>query len=107
MLLVGGGFAPPIIGILAGLAGLGIGSKYSWWSAHLSVSIQRVFASLWPWIFGACLINGLFLIIVSYILVYVFGMNNPGIFVASFFFAIISLLLSLFTGIGYDIQSSS
>ena len=106
MLLVGGGFAPPIIGILAGVAGLGMNSPLTWWRKHLSVNIQRFLAQLWPWIFGVCVINGVFLVIGSIILVYFFGVNNHDLFVNSFFFAILSLLLTVFTGVAYDIQNS-
>jgi hypothetical protein len=105
MLLVGGGFAPPIIGILAGIAGLGINAPYNWWRTHLPINIQRFLAKLWPWVFGACVINGVFLVIGSVILVYIFGLNTPDLFVNSFFFAILSLLLSIFTGVAYDIQN--
>ena len=35
MLLVGGGFAPPIIGVLAGVVGTGIKAPFTWWRAHL------------------------------------------------------------------------
>ena len=106
MLLVGGGFAPPIIGIIAGVAGLGINAPRTWWFKHLPVNIRRFLAQLWPWIFGACVINGVFLVVGSVILVYFFGMNNPDLFVNSFFFAILSLLLTVFTGVAYDSQNS-
>lgn len=105
MLLVGGGFGPPIIGILAGVAGLGINAPYTWWRAHLAANIQRVLARLWPWVFGVCGLNGVFLVIGSLVLVYLFGVNNPDLFTNSFFFAVLSLPLTIFTGVAYDIQN--
>lgn len=104
MMLVGGGFGPPIIGILAGVTGLGIHAPYRWWRSHLPVPIRHFLAQLWPWVFGVCLINGLFLVIGSVILVYFFDLNNPDLFVNSFFFAVVSLLLTIFTGVAYDIE---
>lgn len=104
MLLVGGGVGPPIIGILAGVAGLGIDAPLSWWHKHLPVSLRRFLAALWPWIFGIAVINGVFLVIGSVILVYFFDLNNPDLFTNSFFFAVVSLLLMIFTGRAYDIQ---
>ena len=107
MLLVGGGFGPPTIGVLAGVAGLGINSRHIWWRTHLSVNIRSTLARLFPWVFGVCVINGVFLVIGSLILVYLFAFNNPDLFVNSFFFAVSSLLLSIITGIAYDIQNSA
>jgi hypothetical protein len=48
LLLVGGGVGPPLIGILAGVAGLGISAPYAWWRQHLPVRVQSVLAHLWP-----------------------------------------------------------
>ena len=106
MLLVGGGFAPPIIGIIAGVAGLGIKAPRASWYQRLPASIRRFLAGLWPWVFGVCVINGVFLVIGSVILVFFFGMNNPELFVNSFLFAVLSLLLTVFTGVAYDDRNS-
>ena len=106
MLLVGGGFGPPIIGILAGVAGTGIDRPLTWWRKRLSVNVRHFLATLWPWIFSIAVINGVFLVIGSLILVYFFDLNNPDLFVNSFFFSILSLLLTIFTGRAYDIQMS-
>jgi hypothetical protein len=103
MLLVGAGFAPPIMGILAGVAGLGINAR-SWWGTRLPINIQHFLAKSWPWVFGICLVNGVFLVVGSIILVYFFELNNPDLFVYSFLFAIVSVLLSIFTGAAYDVQ---
>lgn len=72
MLLVGGGFGPIVIGVLAGVAGLGINAPHTRWRKRLSGSFGRILAKLWPWLFGICLIDSLFLIIGSLILVYFF-----------------------------------
>lgn len=105
MLLVGGGFAPLTIGVLAGVAGLGVHAPPDWWRTHLSVATRRFLARLWPWVFGVCAINGVFLVVGSVILVYLAGMNNPDLFVGSFFFAVVSLLLTIVTGFAFDTQN--
>lgn len=104
MFLVGGGVGPPIIGILVGMAGTGIKAPSIWWRKRLSANLQRFLATLWPWIFAITVINGVFLVIGSVILLYFFDLNNPDLFTNSFFFVVVSLLLTIFTGVAYDIQ---
>lgn len=106
MLLVGAGFAPPIMGILAGVAGLGI-HAHTWWGTRFPINTQHVLARSWPWVYGICLVNGLFLVAGSLILVYTFELNNPNLFVLSFLFAIVTLLLGIFTGAAYDVQKGN
>lgn len=103
MLLVGGGFGPPIMGILAGVAGLGT-KPHKVWLTRLSASVRRLFTTLWPWVYIICLLNGIFLVVGSVVLVYFFDLNNPDLFVNSFFFAILSLLFTIFTGAAYDAE---
>ena len=105
MLLVGGGFAPPIIGVLAGVAGLGINASHTWWRKHLSVNVRRRLAKAWPWVFGVCVIDGVFLVVGSVILVYFFDVNNPNLFVGCFFVAVGAVPVAIFTGIVHDIQN--
>ena len=107
MLLVGGGFGPPIIGILAGLAGTAIGKPSAWWIERRSVAARRLLGTVWPWIFGLAVINGVFLVIGSLILVYFFDLNNPDLFTNSFFFSILSLLLTITIGRAYDAQKDA
>jgi hypothetical protein len=106
MLLVGGGFGPPTIGILAGVAGMGIGAPPTGWHRRLPVNVRHLLATLWPWVFGIAVINGLFLVIGSVILVHFFDLNNPDLFVNSFFFSVLSLLLTIPIGRVYDSQKS-
>jgi hypothetical protein len=105
MLLVGGGFGPPIIGILAGAAGTGIRSPLTGWRKRLPVNVRHSLAKLWPWVFGVAAINGAFLVVGSVILVCFFGLNNPDLFSNSFYFVVLSLPLTILTGAAYDIQN--
>ncbi len=104
LLLVGGGVAPPVMGILAGLAGTGIHAPYRWWRDHLSANVRSVFARSWPWVFGICLANGLFLVLGSLVVACLLEINQPDWFVGSFFLAIGLLLLTTLTGIAHDLQ---
>jgi hypothetical protein len=106
MMLVGGGFGPPIIGVLAGVAGSGIHAPQSGWRKRIPASARPFLARLWPWVCGVCIANGVFLVIGSLVLVYGFGLNNPGLFTNSFFFSVVSLLLTILTGAAYDIEKS-
>ncbi|MFA6904114.1 MAG: hypothetical protein WC236_13645 [Gallionellaceae bacterium] len=104
MLLVGGGVGPPTLALLAGISGVGINATYSWWRVHLNKNIQHILGTLWPWIFGVCVVNGLFLVIGHVIAVYFFAPVNAEIFQYSFLFAVLSLIVSIIAGIGYDIS---
>lgn len=98
MLLVGGGFAPPVIGVLASLAAFGIHAPYRWWRLHLAGSFAKFLAGAWPWLFGVSVLNGVFLVVGSVLLTVIVGLNTPDLFVGSFFFAFVSVLLCIWTG---------
>jgi hypothetical protein len=103
MLLVGGGFGPPILGMLAGVAGTRIGVASSWWDKGRRAKVGRLAGALWPWVFILAVLNGVFLVVGSLVLVYAFDVNQPDLFVNSFFFAVVSLLLTVGMGRAYDI----
>jgi hypothetical protein len=49
MLPVGGGFIPPMIGIIAGIIGTQIDTPLTWWHARFPDGAGRFLAALWPW----------------------------------------------------------
>lgn len=102
MLLVGGGFAPPLVGILAGWAGTGIDSPLTWWRTRLSVSLRRFLARLWPWLFGVCLAASLVLFAGSLIMVYIFDYGNAGFFSNLFLFTFVLLMLTVVAAFAKD-----
>ena len=104
MLLVGGGFGPPMLGVLASVAGIRI-KEPSARRTRLSANVRRLLAKLWPWVFGAYVINGAFLVIGHIILVFFFKMSNDQIFVNSLFLAILTFPLTMLAGIAYEIQN--
>lgn len=104
MLLVGGGIFPPIIGIIIGILGTKINAPLTWWRVHLSIGLRHFLGKVWPWSFTACLIAWLLLFPGINILGYFFGVNNPNLTVILIFFALGSLLLTIFSGFAYDIQ---
>ncbi len=48
-LLVGGGFVPTFIGLMAGFAGSRIHKSSPWLHTHLPPNAGRLLARLWPW----------------------------------------------------------
>jgi hypothetical protein len=102
MMLVGGGFGPPVMGILAGIAGMGAGGGMTWWRNHLAGGIRRSLAVCWPWVYGLAAASGTLLVIGSLILVFLFDVNNSQLFVNIFFATVVLLILTAVTGIGYD-----
>jgi hypothetical protein len=108
MLLVGGGFGPPILGIIVGAAATRINAPLTWWRAHLSTGSQRFLGKLWPWFFSACLVAWLFLFPGSILLDYFVGVANPERMIAALTFSAFGLLLlSIATGFAYDLQQQT
>jgi hypothetical protein len=94
MLLVGGGFGPPLIGVLAGVAGTQINAPPRAWLTQFPLSVNVFFSELWPWVFGIAVVNGVFLFVGSIFLVYAFGVNNADLFLNSFYLAALSVPLA-------------
>lgn len=104
-LLVGGGVGSPVIAFLAGIAGTRIHAPHRWWRAHVPAAMQHVLAWLWPWVFAVALLNGLFLFVGAMLLVYAVSLNNPDLFLNSFFFAAVSVALATIVAVAHDIQA--
>lgn len=104
LLLVGGGIGSPVIAFLAGVAGTRIHAPHRWWRAHVTTSLQRALAWLWPWVFALALVNGLFLFVGAVLLVYSISLNNSDLFLNSFYFAVVSVALSIIAAVAHDVQ---
>jgi hypothetical protein len=101
-LLVGGGVGPIVVGVLAGVAGLGIDAPHAFWRERLSSPVRRALAALWPWLFAISLISGLLLFVVTLILVFVFHTGTSDFYFGIFQLTAVSLLLSVIAGPAYD-----
>lgn len=102
MLLVGGGIGPPLIGILAGLAGTGIDAPLSGWRKRLSGGARQTLAMLWPVLFAVAAASGAFLVAGSLILVFFFGLNNAALFLNTFYVTLLSLFMTVLLTPFYD-----
>ena len=102
MLLVSGGFGPPLLGIIIGAAGTRINAPSTWWRTHLPVGLRRSLGKLWPWSFAACIIAWLYLFPGSILLDYFFGVGNPGAIAIVALSAFGSLLLTIVAGFAHD-----
>ena len=107
LLLVGGGFGPPLLGIIIGLTAARIHAPLRWWRARLGARSRRFLASLWPWSFAGALIAWLYLFPGS-ILLGAFGRVSDEGLAISVAIAILAaftlLLLTIVSGFAYDIQ---
>ncbi len=101
VLLTGGGFASPIIGLLAGIAAVSSHMPNTWQHKPDSAA-GRLLAGLWLWVFGLSVIVGGFVFIIGIILSALDLLNTPQIFVYGFFYLIIAVIYLNITGYAYD-----
>lgn len=104
LLLVGGGFGPPILGLIVGVAAMKLDSPLTWWRTHLSPGLRRILAKVWPWSLAACLAAWLMLFPGLPILGYFLAVDGPTVIPVVFLCALALLLSSVFTGFAYDIE---
>lgn len=101
VLLTGGGFAPPTISLLAGIATVTSHMSNTWLYKPDSAA-GRLLARIWPWVFGFSAIIGGFVFIIGIILSALNLLNAPNIFVYGFFYLIIAIIYLNITGPAYD-----
>lgn len=108
MLLVGGGFGPPILGVIVGAAATRIDAPLTWWRTHLSTGSRHFLAKLWPWSFVTAVIAWLSLLPGTILLDYFFGAGDLDFIVPILTLLVLSafglLLLTIFAGFAYDVQ---
>jgi hypothetical protein len=107
MLLVGGGFAPPILGLIIGAAATTINAPLIWWRTHLSLGLRGYLRNLWPWSFSACVIALLLMFPGSIIIGHFFGVSSPSLIYGLALCTLATLLLTIFAGLAYDIKEAA
>jgi hypothetical protein len=109
--LVGGGFGPIFMSILAIVTATRINKPLKWWRAHLPVKVRGFLAKLWPWSIIAFVL--LFLISVE---IAIFGYPLVGFFGAkitydiqyTFGYIMVGFMpVSILTAFAYDIQKQT
>jgi hypothetical protein len=105
MLLVGGGFGPPILGVIVGIAATRINAPPAWRRTHLSDGPRRLLAKLWPWCLVAGVTTWLLVMPGTIVLDFFIGVNIPDVVVHVLTLSAFGLLLlAVFTGFAHDIR---
>ena len=106
--LVGGGFAPIFMSILASLTATRINNPLEWWRAHLPVNLLSFLSELWPWSIIAFVLAfsiGVEIAIFGYPLLWLFDANVT--YTIQWTLALIMVVLwpvSIITAFARDIQ---
>lgn len=109
LFLVGGGFGPAFMAIIAALIATQINKPLSWWRTHLPGNLQNTLIKLWPWALIAYL-----LFFASSVGIAIFGIPLVWFLSADSTYSIllslgpisdVLLVGAIFTAFAYDIQN--
>lgn len=107
MLLVGGGFGPPILGMLAGLVAGAAHSTNSRLLRLVAGPRRQRPAGLWPGLFWLCTVNAAFLVVGSLVVGGLLGLAAPDLFVASLFLVVVTMPLAAIAGMASRAKDAS
>jgi hypothetical protein len=79
LLLVGGGFGPPLLGLILGLAATRINAPLKGWHTYVPAGLRRLLAQAWPWLLGACLVAWLSMFPGTVLASYFFGVEDEAV----------------------------
>lgn len=91
LLLVGGGFGPPLIGVIIGFSATRIGAAPRRRPGRVAQALGRV----WPWITGAAVLGFLSLLPGTILLDHLLGVDNPWLVSALSAFSFAGLVLAV------------
>jgi hypothetical protein len=103
LLLVGGGFGPPIIGLILGFAGTRIDSRFPWVINNVDVKILSNLSGYWRYLLTTSVIGWFFIWPGTIILAALTGYTSEVLVVITIIFSFCSLFLTLVSGFSYDI----
>lgn len=102
MLLTGGGFGPPILGLIVILIAVKRNSPLKTWS-KLPTKVHTIFRMLWPWSFGLCLAGWLMLFPGAALIAYFTGADSALLMVIPILIAFTFIPITLLLGFSRDI----
>jgi hypothetical protein len=102
MLLTGGGFGPPIVGMIAVLIALKRNSPLKTWS-KLPSKLHGVLSMLWPWSYGLCLLGWLLLFPGTALIAFLTGIDDELLMVIPILVAFVFIPITLLLGFSRDI----
>ncbi len=102
MLLAGGGFGPPLLGMIAVLIASKRNSSLGIWS-KLPSKLHGVLSRLWPWSFGLCLLGWLMMFPGVALIVFFTGVDDALLMVIPIIIAFVFIPVTLLLGFSRDI----
>lgn len=107
LLLVGGGFGPPILGLILATAATKVRSPLNWWRERSPGALRRSLASAWPFLLGACLAAWIGMLVGVASLDYLVGFESVALTMSLLAAAFLLLLSALVSSIARDAESYS
>lgn len=101
LLLVGGGFGPPILGVIVGLAATKINSEFNWWEEYVPISIENLLAKIWLYSLIIAIVSW-FSVWPGLIILAFFGIQEPLIAIFLISLSFVMLFLTIFSAFSYD-----
>lgn len=102
MLLVGGGFGPPLLGLVLTAAAIKVPSPLLWWKRRATRPWNRVIAGGWPFLLGACIVTWLMALVGVAALDYFLGIESAVVTLTVLSLAFCVLPLSIFSSFARD-----
>jgi hypothetical protein len=96
LLLVGGGFGPPLLGIVVGITATKVRSPLNGWRSRVPAGLRRALGTLWPWFLAAAI--AAWLLVMPGVMLLDAGALVPVFVLAAF----ATLALAILTGLARD-----
>ena len=107
MLLVGGGFGPPALGLLAGLVVGGARADLTSWAPRFHGTLGQRLARMWPALFWVCVVNATILALGSLVAAVVLDIAVPDLFVYSLFLAVVTMPVATLSGMAERLRTAT
>jgi hypothetical protein len=104
LLLVGGGFGPPLLGVILGATAIGIRSPLSFWRRLLPGGLLAALGTLWPWALGVGLVAWLVVSPGVGLLGY-WGVDDEALTMGIIAAAFLGLVLAIVSSLARDAQT--
>lgn len=104
LLFAGGGFGPPVLGLILAGAALGANSPLPWWRKRCPPAGRRILAGAWSPLFAACIAAWFAMLVGVPAMAYFFGIDSDALLLAVLATAVTLLSLALVSSFAKDAE---